>query len=630
MRYTGGPLGSRTPPLIAALLACVEVPVDSHPDRIPVAALASAPQARVDPLVCGVDWTAGAGRLRFDWWVDGVPFTGMRLSTEHPGDTVFAGYTRPGQTWLCRVADGKREAYTSVVVGTAALDELDPPLEPDVRVEDGKLSFRGGEDAQAVRLTWGVNGWADRFAPETATRIRYDTNEVRAESYVDMVRDGAHWVADVELPGDTRAVHAIFQVDGQIDDAEGRDYTWDLVFPSVGPYLTWNDVATPSTGMVVNWATGLPGLGVVEYGPDEENVAYAVGTEVGTVHHVVLEGLPPGRRFVYRVRDGLGRTSPWSEFQTAELDVSTFRFIVAADMQDTGLPDDRWPEVAATIRRGWDDARFVLAPGDLTADDYPGLWWLFFDGGRELFNHVPLVPAVGNHDTPGVESSADVSSWRHWFALPETPGSEAYWRLDYGRLRVLSVNSEVATELAPGGAQHEWIEAEMGDLWDGDDRTVDWALASFHVPAYNAGARFADVAVDQRPITDLFVGNVDVVITGHEHIYQRFAPLGIDGEIASSGEYGLGADEGTLHLVAPSAGFGVLDTLMVGADEDGGEQRELLAWPELAEEQEQIEAIHGFLVGDVSPAALDLSFVGMGDTEAPASPAIADTVTVLR
>ncbi len=570
-------------------------------------------------------------RPQFSWSVDGAPFLERLMQTRFAGDTVFPGFTRAGQTWTCRVELGGHEVQASTLVVESDPADLDPALDPVARWEEGVVTYAGGQGAQAVTLTWGLDGWSDRAAPRDALHTNYETMVPRAEVQVAMSRDeNAAWVVDVEVPDVARALHMIFTVDGVVDDASGDEYAWDLSFPSVGPYLTWNDVATPANGIVVNWATGQPGLGVVEYGPDEENVAYAIGTEVGTVHHVALGGLRAGERWVYRVRDSLGRVSPWGEFRTVAPAEDRFQFLVAADMQDSGRFEERWPAVADAMAAAWPEARFILAPGDLPADDYPGLWWLFFDGGRELFRSVPLVPAVGNHDNPGVESSSDTTSWRKWFALPETPGSEAYWRLDYGRVRVLAINSEVAADLAEGGKQYGWMEAEMADLWDGDVRAADWTLAQFHVPAYTAGGRFACLADEQRPITTLFGGNIDAVIMAHEHIYQRFVPLADDGTPASSGEYGLGPDDGVLYLVTPAAGFFYLDTLMVDPEDQGGEQRGLLAWPELADDQVEVEGLHGFIVGDASPEALRFEFWTTGNTTEPLRAEVADSVTITR
>ncbi len=597
-------------------------------------------RAQVDPLPCTMTGVE-ADAWTYAWQVDGAEWSGVTMTTTHPGDTVFPGYTRAGQRWTCTAhawMNGVEVASGSVAADIVDADEvLDPLLPPTAWVADGIAHYRGPlSESSNLKLTYGVDGWAPRVAPDGAMLVLYETQEQRATFWAPMVPDGSEWIAPVNLPDTARAVHMIFDDGAAVDDADGREYTWDLEFPSIGPYLSWNDVATPSSGMVINWATGQPGLGVVEYGPDQENVAFAVGSVVDTIHHASLTGLPAGTTFSYRVRDGAGRASPWSSFRTADIGESAFSFLVASDMQDTGGGAERWQAVAAEMEVASPDARFVLIPGDLTADDYPGLWWLFFDGGRELFSHVPIVPAIGNHDNPGVPSSSDTASWRYWFDLPALPGGEAYWRLDYGRTRILAISSEVPEEAIPGGVQYEWMNEEAAALMIEEERPIDWAIAASHIPSYNAGERFANIASEYRPITELFEGAVDVVITGHEHMYQRFLPLQYDGVLAPSGEYGLGPDDGVLYLLTPPAGFSYLESELVDPDAAGGEQMDLLAWPAPPNEHASEQAhsgegsIQGFLAAEVSPTELTFTFIGMGNSVEPEPASELDTVTLQR
>jgi len=616
-------------------------------------------RAQVDPVICAVTGVE-ADEVTYAWSVDGEAFTGLTMTVAAAGDGVFPGYTHAGQVWTCtahawsggvEVASGSAETP----IGAApALTELDPLLPPDAWLEGTtKLHYRGPLAASGtLKVTWGVNGWATRSAAPGASTGQYSTAPFYAYVVTPMQAEGGEWVADVQLPDSAREVSMVFSDGVSTDDASGHQYTWDLEFPSVGPYLTWNDAAPPTNGMVINWATGQPGYGVVEYGPDADHLAYAIGPTVDTLHHVALTGLPDGQTFVYRVLDASGRASAWSTFRTAALEEDTYSFLVAADMQDMGSFNDRWADVAEEMSTSTPDARFVLAPGDLPADDQPGLWWIFFDSGRELFNHVPLVPSLGNHDTPGVESSSDSSSWQYWFDLPATPGSETYWRLDYGRTRVFTVNSEIPSQMSAGKEQYGWMEAESLDLIDGDARAADWAMAAFHIPAYDAGGRFAVNATQLRPFTELFDGAVDAVISGHEHIYQRFEPLQYPGVPAPSGEYGLGPDDGVLYLVTPAAGFSDLYTNLVGAKDPGGDQLGMLAWPEVSDEGDgtsdkdeeedfeehvspngsgdgpNVAPIQGYLLGEVTPDTLTFSFIGMGNSLEAEPAEVQDTVTV--
>jgi hypothetical protein len=602
---------------------------DSDPPDVPPAPeveLTDAPRERLDPLVCRVrdggdeDWT-------FSWTVDGAPWSGLALTTDRPADTVFPGYTRAGQTWTCTASAGERVGEATTEIGPVDLLDLDPLLEPLVFVEEGRIRYEGPlADQESVTVRYGFDGWAERFKPEGATVV---VSTPENDNYwgfdAPMQRDGNGWSAPIDVPAFARVVHLVFDASGNPDDNGGLEYTWDFVFPSVGPFLGWNDVVRPDRGIVVSWETGLPGLGVVEYGPDEENVAYAVGAETGTLHHVPIGGLPPDTSFVYRVRDASGRTSPWASFATAAPDADRYVFLVASDMQDGGRPDERWVAVAEEMYGSWPDARFVLTPGDLAANDIPGRWWLFFDGGRRLFANVPIVPAVGNHDTPDIASNPDTSSFQRWFGL-DSP----HYRVEYGRTRIFSVSTEEREDLAEGAEQDAWIEAEAAAMWDGPDRTVDWAFAQFHHPAYDAGARFAAEAGIYRPITARFDGNVDVVFQGHEHIYQRFLPLAYDGVIAPSGAYGLGPDDGVAYLVTPAAGFHWQDRWLVSSDRPGAEQRAALAYPLLPADERVVAVEHGYLVADVAPDRLVVRCVGLGTTEAPEPASVLDELVIER
>ncbi len=640
--------------IVILLAACTSSDVPNAAGTDPVSptvsvALPTETRAQVDPLTCvgtGVD----ADRWTYRWELDGVEWSALLLTTNQKDDTVFPGYTREGQIWTCTAEAWLGDApvgsaSATVEIAGSTREDLDPLLPAAAWVSDNTAHYQGALAASdALTLTYGVDGWAERNAARGATLFMRETPQPKAMFTVPLEYDGQEWTAAIEIPDGSHVVHMIVDDGVSIDDADGREYTRDLVFPSVGPYLTWNDVAQPQNGMVINWVTGQPGLGVVEYGIDQADTAFVTGSVVDTMHHVALTGLPEATTFTYRVWDAAGRASPWSTFRTAAEDEDTYTFLVASDMQDAGGWNDRWVTVAAEMEAAVPDARYLLIPGDLPADDDPALWWLFFDGGRELFSHVPLVPSIGNHDDPGIESNSDTTSWRYWFDLPAAYGGEVFWRMDYGRTRLFAIDSEEAGQTQPGGVQYEWMAGESIELEQGDDRAVDWAVAAFHIPCYDAGSRFALNARTFRPLTELFDGAMDVVITGHEHMYQRFQPLQYDGVIAPSGEYGLGADDGVLYMVTPSAGFGMLDGGIVDPDDPGGEQRALLAYPDLSESRDddddddddgdddevEAERLHGYLVGEATPTELTFTFMAMGDSNHPASGTVADTVTVRR
>ena len=620
--------GADPAPVIADTAATGETTTLDTGERALQVEIPGVPTERLDPLVCTVNSTDPT--ITLEWWVDDVLFDGLLLSGDRTDDTVFPGETAAGQVWTCvaRAADGE-EASDSVEVQPLDLLVADPFVAPTALVQEDLLRYSGELAAsEAVTAYIGYDGCSLREKdPASLVTLTTEGNHLYFRE-VPLTKDGDSWIAPLEIPDTVRTVHMYFSADGLTDDHEEQLYDWDLLFPSAGPFLTWNDVAQPADGVVVSWSTGQPGLGIVEYGPDEDHLAIAVGTEEGTLHHVTIQGLPADTEWVYRVRDARARRSAMSTFRTALPDEDTYTFLVASDMQDTGGNIVIWPEIARVMVEGWPEARFVVAPGDLPANDYPSLWWLFFEGGRELFNHIPLVPAIGNHETPGIKSNPDISSYLRWFDLPTDSGSEAYYRLDYGQSRFFSLNTEIPEELDSGEVQDVWLHAETEALWQQDgSREVQWAFAQFHHPGYDAGRRFAYETEDYRGFSSAFDGNVDLVFQAHEHIYQRFLPLVYDCDVQE--EFGLSEGQGVAYVVTPSAGMDDLNEDLEPPDGEYALQRELVAWPEIEANQSSTPVQLGFLVVEVSPERLTVSFMGMGTPEALlTSPVLLDSFTI--
>ncbi|RME25206.1 MAG: metallophosphoesterase family protein [Deltaproteobacteria bacterium] len=421
------------------------------------------------------------------------------------------------------------------------------------------------------------------------------------------------------LPPDTRALSMSFiGADGRTDDNGGEDYHSGALFPYIGPFLTPGSDGGLSTRVTVTWETDRRCKGVVLYGDDPEHLdRQAVGTRPDTIHHVELADLRPGATVHYRVTEcGTGRRSEVHAFHTIADDATTLDVAVLADMQDKGTPQSRWGEIARHVAQAHGEVDLVLAPGDLAADDEPRFWWLFFDRARDLLASTPLVPAVGNHDTPGRQSNPDDSSFLRYFPVPRTPGAGGVYATRAGPLVVLTLNSEVPSELHPGGAQYRWVEQQLADT-----RGDRWVFAQWHVPPFNAGGRFARVQDDTRPVTALFDGRVDWVFTGHEHLYQRTLPLRAGRRAA---RYGRGDEDGVGYIVAPTAGDRIFDTLAPLTEPS----RSLLGFPTVGNLR-RVEGEHGYLVVHIDGPDIGIRSWGMGRT--PGQPAtVVDEIAYRR
>jgi hypothetical protein len=148
---------------------------------------------------------------------------------------------------------------------------------------------------------------------------------------------------------------------------------------------------------------------------------------------------------------------------------------------------------------------------------------VYDDGRREEYarNYAPLfgrldavtAPCPGNHEW-GRRAEGYVPYWTRARGVAPPP----WYAFGLAGWLVLSLNSE--EPCGPGSPQHRWLEAEL-------TRSAAPALAFWHRPRFNAG-RHGD-AVDTAPLWDLVAGRAPLVLSGHDHNLQRFAP--VDGTV---------------------------------------------------------------------------------------------------
>jgi len=120
-------------------------------------------------------------------------------------------------------------------------------------------------------------------------------------------------------------------------------------------------------------------------------------------------------------------------------------------------------------------------------------------------------PTPGNHDyeTPGARD------YFSYFGANAGPPGLGYYAYLLGEWAILALNSNVAAdERSP---QFAWLRGEL-------QRRTPCSLAYWHHPIVSEGPN-GDTRHMRAIWRLLFDHGVDVVLTGHDHNYQRFAPL---------------------------------------------------------------------------------------------------------
>ncbi|MEO8256051.1 MAG: metallophosphoesterase [Acidobacteriota bacterium] len=124
-------------------------------------------------------------------------------------------------------------------------------------------------------------------------------------------------------------------------------------------------------------------------------------------------------------------------------------------------------------------------------------------------------PVPGNH-----EYETGGAGYYAFFGDRAGPGGAGYYSYGVGPWRVIALNSEISS--VPGSAQMEWLREELVS-----PRSLCTAVY-WHRPLFTSGPNGDNP--DLRNVwRTLYEANVDLVINGHDHIYERFAPQDPDG-----------------------------------------------------------------------------------------------------
>lgn len=152
----------------------------------------------------------------------------------------------------------------------------------------------------------------------------------------------------------------------------------------------------------------------------------------------------------------------------------------------------------------------------------------FFAVYQPILERIPFFPASGNHDY----ETADAAAFREVYVLPENGGEngrERWYSFDWGDVHVAVLDTEV--QLA---AQAEWLARDLAES------ELPWKIVVLHRPPYSSGSHGSDMTTRKAFETVIQEQGVDLVLAGHDHHYERTAPI-----------------DGTLYIVTGGGGRGV-------------------------------------------------------------------------
>jgi hypothetical protein len=125
-------------------------------------------------------------------------------------------------------------------------------------------------------------------------------------------------------------------------------------------------------------------------------------------------------------------------------------------------------------------------------------------------------PAPGNHDY----GTAGAAGYFTYFGAAAGDPARGYYSYDLGAWHLVVLNSNCTSlpgGCGPGSAQEQWLAADLAA------HSGRCTLAYWHHPRFSSG-QHGDDATFQTFWEDLYAAGADVVLVGHDHIYERFAP----------------------------------------------------------------------------------------------------------
>jgi hypothetical protein len=328
-----------------------------------------------------------------------------------------------------------------------------------------------------------------------------------------------------------------------------------------GPYLA---LGTP-TSMRIVWRTPAKSEPIVRYGrspslldhvvphrdiltktTDHPDAFFALhSTPEGTrQYEATVSGLEPATTYYYAVydRDRLlagGEETHHFTTHPAAGTPAPLRFWVVGD---SGTGDQHQANVHNAMReftrRQNHPVDIYLHVGDMaygggTDDEFSRK---FFSPYRQTLRNTVCWPAMGNHEGVTSDGQTQIGPYYDCYVLPThgeagglPSGTEAYYAFDYGNVHFIVLDS-YDLDRSPNAPMARWLTSDL------EQTDADWIFAYWHHPPYTKGSRNSDtepqlIEMRENIMPILEAGGLDMVFSGHSHIYER--SMLIDGAYAT-------------------------------------------------------------------------------------------------
>lgn len=224
----------------------------------------------------------------------------------------------------------------------------------------------------------------------------------------------------------------------------------------------------------------------------------------------------------------LGVFFPQRFFAPEALAVQNSIVVGAGDIANSGSNDEATAKLIDAVV-AQDPAATVLTFGDNAYPDGTASNFSNFYAPTWGRHRARTRPSPGNHDyhTSGASGYFDYFCNATAGCVFPSGNKDLYYSFNIGNWHLISLNSEIShTASSP---QVAWLKQDLAA------NTKPCTLAYWHKPRFSSSSNHGSYS-GAAPLWDaLYAAGADIVLGGHDHLYERFAPQNPSGKADPAG-----------------------------------------------------------------------------------------------
>jgi len=235
---------------------------------------------------------------------------------------------------------------------------------------------------------------------------------------------------------------------------------------------------------------------------------------------------------VFYEDDNAGQKGPAQLVAQLEKKGMPPRLLMTADIGQCGEDHHPKPSVFATAEMLEERPGLILLAGDIAYPDGRAVDFSeCYDPAYGTLKQRSL-PAPGNHEY----RDKDAKGYFQYFGEQAGLPGKGWYSVNFAGWHIVALNSNLPVE--EGSAQWKWLQQDLAK------RPAGCLLAFWHHPRFSSGEHGNNAAMD--PAWQMLVqAGADLVLNGHDHDYERFAPMNAFAEAV---------DQGTREIVVGTGG----------------------------------------------------------------------------